>query len=332
MADILTQSEIDQLWQALNAGLDTTVLEPTQTKERIRPYDFRSANRIPREQIRTLGLIYEQYARLAATYLTGAMGVFCDVAQVTVEEQKFYEFTNSVMPGSLLVLMKMDPLPGSVLFCIAPDIAYAIVENLLGGAGSHSQNRRAFTEIDLVILEKVVRHLLSLVDDAWEKVIHIETVLESLETSLQFAQIVPPNEAIAIVTLQIKVGDVESFVNFCIPQAALEPFGERLNAQKLVAGYRETPDEAATFSDDILTRIIKSTVPLKGILAKTTLTIRDITQLQKGDVIFLDHPTHQPVGVEIGHIPRLEGVLGIHNKRYAIKVTEITFEEGLIHE
>ena len=331
MAEILTQNEIDQLLRDLNNGSVAATAEAPQVGPRIKKYDFRTANKIPRDQIKTLGIIYENFARLLATFLTGTLGVFTEASLISLEEQSYQEFTNSAPPNSLLAILKMEPLQGPTLFQVSPDIAYAILECLLGGPGSLSANRRMFTEIDLVILEKVIKQMLPLINEAWDKIAKVDTILENLETSLQFAQIVQANETIVIITINVQIGEVEALINLCLPQIAFEPVTKNLNTRLLNHGRVERQKDES-LQETILDLIRSTAVPIKAILSEATVTVGELMNIQVGDVIQLDNKLTDHLVLKIGHIPRLEGVLGVKGNRYAIKVTGINYEEVADYE
>ena len=188
-----------------------------------------------------------------------------------------------------------------------------------------------FTEIDLVILEKIIRQFLPLINESWEKVVHIKTQLEGIETNIQFAQIVPPSETIAIVTLSLRIMGNDCLISMCIPYGSMEPVADILNARLLAVGRPETEMER-TYHDPILKKIKTTLVPLKAILSETTITVNELRQLQAGDVIQLDNRIGDPIQINIAHMPRLIGQLGTKSKRYAIQVTGFVYEEDEEHE
>ncbi len=331
MAEILSQNEIDQLLSDLNEGRFVEPPETVAEGPRIKRYDFKTANKIPRDQIKTLGIIYENFSRLLGTFLTGTLGVFCEAELVTLEEQTFQEFTNSAPQSSILAILGMAPLEGSTLFQISPEIAYAILDCLLGGPGKPSSYRRLFTEIDLVILEKVIKQLLPLLPEAWEKVAKVEAVLENMETSLQFTQIVPPNETIVIITISVCIGETEALVNFCLPQLSFEPLTKTLNTRLLVSGRSEPKNDSGN-SRNILSMISQTSIPIQAVLSEATISVSELVNLQIGDVIHLDSHYQDPLVIKIGNIARLEGSLGTRGSRYAVKVTGINSKEEADHE
>ncbi|MBP7402119.1 MAG: flagellar motor switch protein FliM [Clostridia bacterium] len=327
MADILSQNEIDQLLQALNDGDADALLGESAVELRIKPYDFRTANRIPRDQIKTLHIIYENFARLLSTYLTGTLGTMCETNVAFIEEQTYFEFSNSVPPNSILAILGMQPLESPVLLRVSPELSYMILECLLGGMDMASEIHRNFTEIDLVILEKIIHQILPLCDESWEKVLSVNTRLDGIETSVQFAQIVPPNETIAIVTIGVQIGGTEGLINICIPQMALEPIAKILSTRLLNSGRPAKADDS--YQETMLHMLQTTPIPLKAILAETTIQVSDLVGLQVGDVIQLEARPGDPVKVDIGHIPRILGALGTHSSHLAVQITDIHFDEGV---
>jgi len=331
VSELLTQKEIDELLAAIQDGNASEIIDKDDKKEKIRIYDFKTAKRVPRDQIKTLHVVYESFSRLLATYLNGTLGVLCDATVTSIEEQTYMEFTNAALSTSVLAILKMTPMVGPLLLRLSPEISYSIIECLLGGMNSPSDKRRIFTEIDLVILEKIIRQILLLNNDAWQKVLKVSTTLDGIETSIQFAQIVPPSDTILIITINVTVAESESLINLCIPYTAIEPISKSLNARLLNVGNSEKI-QYDEYTELILKNIESTPILMKASLCETTISMEDLMNLQINDVIQLDHRLDEPVKLDIGHIPRLKGVLGIKNKHYAIRLTQINDEEDRQYE
>ncbi len=95
--------------------------------------------------------------------------------------------------------------------------------------------REIFSEIELTILERIFFTVcVNQLQEPWENVVKVNPRLERIETNSQFAQIISPSETIAIVTINIKIGDVEGLMNICLPYATLEPVMDKLNTKVLV--------------------------------------------------------------------------------------------------
>ena len=299
---------------------DKSLSEERDSSARL--YNFRTANKFPKEQMRTLLLIFENYARRLSTFLSGKLRVLCEVEVASIEEQSFSEFSNSVPSPAVIAIANMPPLQGNVMYEISPAIAYEMISRLFGGTGQDNDSYKAFTEIELSILERMVRSMLKTMDDAWEKVLKLTTHLERIETSTQFAQIVENNEPIAIVTMNAVIGDVSDTINMCIPHIAVQPISKQLAMRKWYADQIKSASQLMN-SDVISKHLANTQLTLHTVFDDTKATVREILNLQVGDVIRIDHSIDQPITVKIEHIPKIKGVVGLHGSKYAVKVTEI---------
>ena len=325
MGEILSQSEIDALLNAISTGV-VVEAEEAEKRSQARVYDFKTANRFSKEHIRTLKLIYENFARSFATYLSGTLRTVCQVELVSAEEQKYQEFVNALPVPVVLGILKMTPLLGPTLMEISPQVAYAMVNRLLGGVtAGKSEMSRSFTEIEIVIIERLVRQFLPQISEAWEKIININTVLQRIETSPQFAQIVALNETIAILMLNVRIGETDGFVNFVIPHLALEGVAKQLNTRALFSTTESRQREPV--SDDIRARIESTPLTVTAEFNKTNASLYDISTLQVGDVIKLEHKVGNPLTVKVGHLPKFLASIGVKDRKYAVRVREILREE-----
>jgi flagellar motor switch protein FliM len=191
----------------LAAGSDEQTLK-------VREFDFRTANRFHKEQIRTLNIIYDTFARLLSSYLSGTLRVMANVDVLGIEELKYQEFINALPSPVVLAIMRQPPLAGPILFEISPDIAYSMISRLLGGQPTYPTGAsREFTEIELVLIERMLRQFMPLFVEGWTKVMKTSISLDRIETNPQFAQIVANNETVAIISISVKLGDTEGLVN-----------------------------------------------------------------------------------------------------------------------
>ncbi|MCL2080900.1 MAG: flagellar motor switch protein FliM [Oscillospiraceae bacterium] len=332
MADVLSQSEIDALLNALSSG----DVDPDEMSEdpslKIKEYDFRTANRFSKEQIRTFHIIYDTFSRLFTSYLSGTLRVMCSSEVMSVEEVKYQEFVNAMPTPIVLGILNMPPLVGPTMLSITPDVAYVMISRLLGGSSQSGslEINRTFTEIELVLLERIIRQFIGLLVESWAKIIPVSTMLDRIETSPQFAQIVAMNETIALITLSVKIGNNEGLMNFVLPHLALEPVSKQLNT-KLMFSSADT-QRLAPRTQDIKTRIQTTPLPLTAVFGNTTTSVKDVLGLQTGDIIQIEHHTLQPLTLKVGHLNKFRGIIGIKDNHYAVKITELIREEVSEHE
>lgn len=327
MANILTQQEIDELMQNISMGKDTETEKEEVEDHRIRKYDFRLANKFTKEQIKSLNTIFDNYSRLLTNYFSSTLRSTCEVEIVSVEEQKFFEYTNSQPSVSLYGIIGMKPLIGSSLLDIAPQLAYAMINRVLGGAATYDNNVPSFTDIELVIMERIIRQMLAMLDEAWHKIVPIDSTLERIETNPQFAQIVSVNETIAIITMNVKINAVEGFMHFCIPHMSIKPIEKQLTVRSLFSNKVEDNVPSSVAIAGIKDSLKFTNLNLIAKLDSTFTSVRDCLNLQIGDVLMIDHPLDKPVNVYIEHIPKFKGKLGKKDGKYAVEIKEIYYRE-----
>jgi flagellar motor switch protein FliM len=328
LTEILSQSEIDELLAALASGDDSVKEQPSEDKSgEARSYNFKTANKFSKEQIRMLNFIYENFSGRLSTYLSGTLRVVCDVEVVSVEEQTFAEYNNSLPVPAFLAIFNMPPLAGSSILELSSAVSFEIISRLFGGKGQFAQEHaKPYTDIEIAILTRVMRQMLSVMNESWERVVTVRTSLDRIETSSQFAQIVAGSEPTIIITINVKIGDVSDLMNICIPHIAIQPIAKLL-AKKALYDDRISDTEAAEFDFHSASRRIQDTaVTLHTVFDTTTATIRDILHLKTGDVIRINHPLNRKVTVMVEHMPKFRGELGIQGKHMALKISEIMKE------
>lgn len=330
MADVLSQDEIDQLLQALNTGelSVSDIMEQTAEEKKIRVYDFRRPNKFSKEQLRTLEILHENFCRYLSSYLAGFLRIYCQVNIVSVEELTYYEFMNSLPEPVVLGIMDFQPMDGKIVVEIAPNISYAMIDRVLGGSGRVAEEMTAFSEIELALIERILRQIGNLLQESWTNVAAITPKLERIETNAQFAQIIAPNETAALVTLMLKVGDVEGMVNICIPHVTIEPISDELTTRFWFSNEKKEKAERDEGSFNTLRKRIESVqIPIRAILGESTISIGDFMQLSPGDIIQLDESVENHIKVMVGDITKFYGKPGLRHNHMAVKITDVIYQE-----
>ncbi|MEY8415760.1 flagellar motor switch protein FliM [Tissierella praeacuta] len=331
MSEVMSQSEIDALLNALSSGeVDVEEIQEVDNSKKIKKYDFRNPQKISKEQLRTLEVIHENFARHMQTFLTGYLRAPAKINILTVDQFAYSEFSNALSNPAFLTIIDFNPLNGQILIDISPNIIYTIIDRLLGGDGNDKQEIRAFTEIELSLLKNMMQKIAGDIKEAWSNVIELKPTLEKIETNPQFAQIVPPNETIALITMNIEIGPIEGMMNVCIPYILLEPILDKLNTKFWFT--TSTKEHSNEELKAIKERMLQTIVPLVAELGTTKVSIRDILNLQVGDVIKLENSESNMAPIRIGSNVKFKGEIGVINKKMAIKIVEVLKEGEIIND
>ncbi|GMQ60485.1 flagellar motor switch protein FliM [Vallitalea sediminicola] len=326
MGEVLSQHEIDDLLNALNTGeLDVDEYRSNANEKQIKDYDFARPSKFSKEQLRTLEIIFEHYARLISTTLPAYLRTATQVDVVNSEAISYSEFANALSNPILLGVVDFSPLKGSFVVDLSVNIGYAIIDRLLGGKGETLDRERDFSEIEVLLIEKILVICIQNMREPWKNVVELSPRLEKIETNSQFAQVISPTDVVALITLSMKIGPVEGLMNFCIPYLCLEPIMDKLNTKYWFSTIQSTNEEL--YKEIIEHQIDNVKIPIKTVLGRSNISVNDFVNLQKGDIIKLSDKVDSEMDVYVGNIKKFKGKPGIFNNKNAIKITSIIREE-----
>ena len=270
-------------------------------------------------------IIFEHYGRLLYTNLPAYLRKNVQVDVRNSEAVVYSEFANALSNPVLLGIVDFAPLQGNMILELAPSLGYAIIDRLLGGTGETLEKKREFSEIEITIIERIITICIDLLIEPWKNVIQLEPRLERIETNSQFAQIISPSEMIAIVTLNLKIGDVEGLMNICLPFITLEPVMDKLNTKYWYSTMQEKDDKS--YEETIEALIAKAKIPIKAVLGTSSISVNDFVNLQKGDIIKLNSGIEDELTIYVGNINKFKALPGSSSDNYAVRVTSIIREE-----
>lgn len=327
MGDILSQNEIDDLLKALTTGeIDAHEMQTAKNEKKIKSHDFKRASKFGKDHIKTLNIIYDNYARLVTNFLTGYLRTLVQVDVITVEALPYSDFSNSVSNPVIISIVDFAPLAGSIILEIEPHISFALVDRILGGKGYSVERVREFTEIELAILERIIIQMLNLMREPWENVMPIRPRLDKIETNAQFAQIVAQNETVALITLNARVADTDGMINICIPHMVVEPIVSKLSTKFWFSNIEK---EATPEMKDALEQKVRTTpVPIKAVLGETTITVSEFVDLQVGDVLPLNTGINDDMDILVGDLVKFQAVPGVRKNKIAMKINKVIKKEG----
>lgn len=327
MSEILSQNEIDSLLDALNTGeVDVSEIKEESKEKKVKKYDFKSPKKLAKDQLRTLHMMHENFARVLNTFFSGYLRTYVQIDVLSVEEISYYEFSNSISNPAMLSIINFLPLPGDIIFEISTRLCFSIIDRILGGDGKYDGEIRTFTEIEQTILKKVVAQITNLFIDPWENVIELSPILDKIETNSQFAQIVSPNETVALITFKVKLGESEGLINICIPHIVLEPILPKLST-KFWFSTNLTKKISDEEKENLKGKVKRANLDVSCVIGETTIMLEDFLMLQDGDVIKLTSSVEDELEVRIGNKLKYLGKPGAKKNNLAVKITRVV-EEG----
>jgi len=325
--EILSQHEIDSLLSAISSGeMDAEELKKEEEKQKVSVYDFKRALRFSKDQIRGISRIHENFARLLTTFFSGKLRTYVNITVASVDQVPYEEFIRSIPKTTILNVYSVQPLEGRVLMEVNPNIAYTMMDRILGGRGTSEIKVDSMTEIETLIMTQLFEQAADNLKEAWSTMVDIDPVLEDFEINPQFLQMVSPNETVVVVSFNTQIGEISGMINICIPHVVLEPIISKLSVHYwMETGTRKRDPQTYHQLQHHLQEV---KVESKVILGKTTITFEQLQQLKQNDVILLDQSIHEPLEMVVNEEPKMLVQPGKVNSNVAVQVLEI-FEGGI---
>ncbi len=293
---------------------------------KIKKYDFNRPNRFSKDHMRTLEMLHEIFSRSFTASIAAYLRTVAEIKVVSVVQLPFREYTMNLPRPDCIFTFKMEPLEGSMLLEINPELVLTLVDRILGGPGKAPPASRELTLIEQSIIEKIINRGLENLQEAWLKVGHFQPKITGYETTAQFVQVVAPSEIAAAIEFEVKVNEVTGRMSMCIPYVVLEPIIGDLSAQKwFTVGKKESTAETV----ESLTKVMKETmVPFVARVGQTKITVRDMLGLKVGDVVRLNSSPNNEIEVLIEGLVKLMGRPGVSSKKKAMQITRIVSKDA----
>ena len=325
--DVLSQNEIDALLSALSSGeMDAEQLKEEEDKK-VKVYDFKRALRFSKDQIRSISRIHDNFARLLSTYFSGQLRTYVNINVASVDQIPYEEFIRSIPAMTILNVYSVEPLEGRIIFEYNPNIAYAMLDRMLGGRGASINKIENLTEIETTLMSQLFEKGIDNLKEAWSSVVDMEPHLEEFEVNPQFLQLVSPNETVVVVSLETTVGESSGMINICIPHIVLESVIPRLSVHYWMQNERtkeREPEEIELLSSHIK----KTTMEMSVNLGKAFITVEDLLHLKKEDIIVLDQLIDQPLDMLVEGEQKYKVQPGKRKDKLAVQVLDVLEEGG----
>ncbi|MFC7392558.1 flagellar motor switch protein FliM [Scopulibacillus cellulosilyticus] len=331
MSDILSQSEIDALLSAISTGeMDADELKKEEQANKEKVYDFKKALRFSKDQIRSLTRIHENFARLLTSYFSAQLRTYVQFNAASVEQLPYEEFIRSIPSMTILNIFESPPLEGRMVIEVNPNVAYAMIDRLLGGLGAGLNKIDNLTEIESKLMSELFIDCLETFKEAWSSIHEIQPKLLDLETNPQFLQLVSPNETVIVVTLATTIGESSGMINICLPHVALEPILQNLSMHYWMD---EKKVEHSPEDHRALAYSIKgSSLKVVAELGNSSMTVEEFLDLEIGDVIVLNQKITDPLIVKAGGYPKFYAQPGKQGSRLAVQILDAMMEGDDIDE
>ena len=328
MADVLSQAQIDALLNAVRSGDKDSEKTPEVQEKKYLKYDFSSPRKFTKDRLKMLNGIFDNYARVISSRLNARLRTSCEVTVESVEDQRYYEFSNALTEGDVLglatVSIKEKEEETPVTFYLSTSTALSMMDRMLGGEGQTDDDvdsDYAYTDLELRLYEDLVQDVVSMMDRSWESYLPIHFEYSRTEVNPTLNQIIGLDETVVIVDLKLQFPNLSGRMSICLSGETLVNVFAEISRENPM---RRTAVEDK--SDEIFDKLRDSSLEIVAELGSTQISLSDIYHLNVGDVIDLGQSKESPVYLEIGGYQWFTGRMGTHKKNMAVKIDEVCYQ------
>ena len=324
MAEVLSQSQIDALLAAAQSGgLEEGPKKEESPEKKYKKYDFYSPRKFTKERLKMLNSIFEGYARVINSRINALLHATCEIDVDSVEEQRYYEFSNALTESDVVALAKIDleKLQGEdpILVHMDTPVVLSMLDRMMGGEGEPDpalSSEYNLTDLELNMYENLISDLIPILGSSRENYITVHFSYTRTEVNPTLVQLIGYDETVVIVGLNIKFPNCTGRMSLCLPGEMLTNIFTEISKS---TSRRSTGEDR---SEEIFGSLRESELEIVAELARTRILLSDLYHLNIGDVVDIKRPKDAPVFLNIGGRRWFDGRMGTSNKQVAVKIGE----------
>jgi flagellar motor switch protein FliM len=320
--EILSNEEIDTLLDMFRAaavdeeGAGAAAVQVPRD-DGVNAVDLLKPNRLAREQLRGLERFFESAAKMLSATISDKLRLDTRCDCVAVEQHRFGPWLEHLPGPSAIYVVKMEPFRLPVLFIASTSLLYGAVDRILGGSGRVTKVPKDFTQAEYTVADALVGPCLDRIVESLEDVVPLKWTIDNRVCSPSMAQILPSQDIVLSVYFQTSGEFLIGDLRLVLPFAAMEPYLERLGAD---GASRLEPGSMR----ELVARSVRG-VPLDLAveLGNARITLRQLLELQAGDVVALDTRLGTPAVVPVQGRPKFRGQVGRIGNRFALRIADV---------
>ena len=325
MSKTLSQWEIDALLNSIGNEDPSVALSsgtPVANDRQVKLYDFRRPDKFSKEHIRAIQNIHETFARVTASSLSSYLRATTTVSLSSIEQVVYDEYVHQLSSPTLVNLVELQPLSGRIVVEMNMNLGLAMLDRMMGGSGQVSERRGELTDIEMALLRSLGATISAGLRDGWTAVADLQPVLVETVLNADLVQAALPGDIAALLLFEIHTLGLSGTISICVPHPVIEPLMDRLNTQ---AWFSSSSRKSDSHDDRVkLAHGIRGArLPVGVELGSTTITVGELLDIRKGDVIRLDRGLDAELPILAGKRARFLGRPGTLGGNRAVQITGV---------
>jgi flagellar motor switch protein FliM len=249
---------------------------------------------LTREQVRAITTLHERFGRNLEHSIGAYLRVLFETSVVSVEQLTYGEFLGRLPDVTYSCSLNVAPMNATAVLQLDLQLAFPLIDILLGGQGQPVTELREATEIEEEVLEGVVRLIAKGLDTEWSDTgMNIAFEERRLAASLQ--RLFPPVEKTLVISFEARIPNTRGALHLAFPAVVANTLMRKLarDAGPRVKTASQSGEHVKQVLLDCDFRLALRTPLLE-------VPFRQVLELAEGAVLPLPYALEEPLIIAVG--------------------------------
>jgi len=277
-----------------SAGSDKTMNTAMKSEQHAKPRtihscNFRYAGRLSNENARAMTALHEKFALSVTNSLELYLGTSLRLKLLSLEQMAILDYTSKIASNSYLLPCALNVMECS--FLIEMDIAliFPIIDLLLGGAGTASEDARELTDIDEEIMQSVTALIIKEVERSW-RTLNLSLTPGRCIKPAMIQQVFLANEKLVLLMFEMTLGGTTGPFNIVLPTSFVGFLLRHLKA----AQSKKISSLRLLRNPSLRERILDCDFTVAADITQMRVVVKDLIDLKPGTILKMKAPVRTP--------------------------------------
>ena len=319
--NLLSKDELAALTAKIEIGA-VEVDTGYNTDVRARKHDLTNEDSSLGVNVSALDMINERFIRQFRLSLLEVLRTSPRITPNRAQLKKFGDYMKDLHPPLSVNVIRINPLRGSSMVLIDPNIVLSSLDNFFGGVGrgvAQLPPGRLFTQTETRIINIILEVLFRSLKEAWAPLLAVDFEQVSSEINPHFAQIADENDLVIVNRFDAECGDTKGFLDIVYPYSSVKPLRELLRSRVQEVDGNDESDKQ--WKQDLGAALGDSRVEMQAVLGEIHTTIARFQTLAAGDLLYFKKPEF--ARIVINEVPAFEAQVGVSGSEMAICIEKL---------
>lgn len=314
--EVITQAELDTLLTSILAAEGQRRREQQAATASL--YDFRQATRLSPDQMRALHGQLVALAAILSRTLSLYLGASARFGVHSIDLASGEQYVRNLAEHPVLGVVSFGPGNPRALWELSPGVAWTALDCMLGGPATRAaEPGRELTALSAAVLQRLFAEILSAWTELWAPLKALGPQVEEVVASPRTVDTRAGDDRLFFVIMEAAVGQAQGLLRLAVPLSLM---------RRLV---REEKENAAPALPPALAlepsargALAETPVLLKAQIEPPPVSLRELMNLQPGEVLDLRLPADTLFHVEVSAVPKFRAQAGVSAGRVAVRLVD----------